>query len=102
MKNNHNLKKIALGRVNDLFEQAKRKFNSNPELSNKYVKLARKIAMKVNLNIPSHIKRQYCKHCYYYLKPGVNLRVRNYKSRVVYYCLNCRKYTRFVIKKKKI
>ncbi len=95
------LKKSALTRIKELFNQAKENFNSNPGLSNKYVKLARKTAMKVNLRIPSDYKRQYCKHCYSYLKPGVNLRVRNNKSRITYYCLNCKNYTRFLIKKKK-
>ena len=101
MKNKGHSRKITLERIKSLFEQAKDKFNSNPNLSNKYVKMARKLAMKINLRIPSELKRQYCKHCYSYLKPGVNLRIRNNKSRIVYYCLNCKKYTRFEIKNKK-
>ena len=89
-------KKEALVLVNKLFDDAKSSFNKNPSLSNKYVKLARKTAMKVNLRMPRELKRRYCKHCYSYLVPGKNSRVRIHKSRVIYYCFNCRKYMRFL------
>lgn len=94
------LRKIALEKIKTLFNEAKLQFNKNPSLSNRYVKLARKIAMKVNLRIPKEYKRRYCKHCYSYLVPNKNCRVRVNKSRVIYYCLNCKKFMRFVIKKK--
>ena len=89
-------RKKVLQVINKLFEEAKFQFNKNPELSNKYVKLARKAAMKVNLRIPRELKRKYCKHCYSYLVPGKNSRVRIHKSRVIYYCFNCKKYMRFM------
>ena len=89
-------KKEALVLVQKLFDDAKSSFNKNPSLSNKYVKLARKTAMKVNLRMPRELKRRYCKHCYSYLVPGKNSRVRMHKSRVIYYCFNCRKYMRFL------
>jgi len=89
-------KKEVLELVRKLFEQAKIKFNKNPSLSNKYIKLARKSAMKVNLRIPRELKRKFCKHCYSYLVPGRNARVRIHKSRVIYYCFNCKKYMRFL------
>ena len=94
-------KKIALERIKQLFKEADSVFNENPKLANRYVQLARKISMKVKLRMPRTLKRKFCKHCYTYLKPGKNCRVRNYKSRVVYYCENCKKYMRFVINKKK-
>lgn len=95
-----NSKEIAMKRIQQLFKEAESIFKENKNLSNRYVQLARKIAMKVRIIIPRELKRKYCKHCYSYLKPGVNCRVRNYKSRIVYYCENCKKYMRFVIKKK--
>ena len=92
--NKKQLRKIALERVETLFLEAGKVFSKDPGLANKYVKNARKIAMKVNLTIPRELKRKYCKHCYSYLKPGVNARVR-IKKMVVYTCFNCKKYMRF-------
>ena len=89
-------KKEVLQVIKNLFEEAKLQFNKNPELSNRYVKLARKNAMKVNLKFPRELKRRFCKHCYSYLVPGKNSRVRIHKSRVIYYCFNCKKYMRFL------
>jgi len=88
-------KKIALERVKKLFKEADLAFKENPNLSNRYVALARKIAMKYKVNIPSDLKRKYCKHCYCYLKPGKNCRVRIQNNKVVYFCSNCKRYMRF-------
>jgi len=95
-KNKEKQRKEALVLVKKLFEEAKSSFSKNPSLSNKYVKLARKTAMKVNLRLPRELKRRFCKHCYSYLVPGKNSRVRIHKSRVIYYCFNCKKYMRFL------
>jgi ribonuclease P protein subunit RPR2 len=91
-------KEIAEERIKILFREADKVFNDDPKLANRYVELARKIAMKVNLKIPREYKRKFCKHCYSYLRPGVNCRVRTKEGKVVYYCLNCKKYMRFGIK----
>lgn len=85
-------KTIAEERVRILFQQAK----ENPKMANRYVNLARKIAMKVNLQFPRELKRKFCKHCYNYFVNG-NYRVRTRDKMVVYYCLNCKKYMRFKI-----
>ena len=67
----------------------------NMELSNRYVELARKIGMRYNVPMPKKYKRRFCKHCYSYLLPGMNARVRTGKSKVIIYCKNCGKYMRF-------
>jgi len=91
---------IALERIKVLFAEAEKA--ADLELANDYVAMARKIAMKYNVKIPPALKRKFCKHCNSYLKPGVNLRVRTNKGKVVYYCMNCKKYMRFpYIKEKK-
>ena len=90
---------IAKGRISKLFEEAKGVFSKDAKLSNRYVHLARKIAMKYKVRIPSKFKRRFCKHCYSYLVQGKNSRVRLQKSKVVISCLNCKKFMRFVIKK---
>jgi len=95
MKNKGKLKKEAMQVIINLFNLAKIAFKDDPKLANKYVKLARKNAMKVNLRLPKNLKRKFCKHCYSYLVPGKNSRVRIHKSRVIYYCFNCKKYMRF-------
>ena len=104
MKRKHLLKpvkqqKIALERINILFMEAKSMFKEDPELSDKYAKLARKIAMKYKVKIPSKHRRNFCKHCHSYLMPGKNLRVRVQRGHMVYYCLNCKHISRFVYNK---
>ncbi len=92
--NKNKLKEIALERIKILFREAK----LNPEKANRYVELARKIGMKVNLSIPKEYKRKYCKHCNNYFILG-NYRVRTRNKMIVYYCLNCKKYMKFKIQK---
>lgn len=99
--NKDKLKKIALERVKILLKEAEEVFNENKKLANNYVRKARKIAMKVNLRIPSYLKRKFCKHCDSFLMPGKNLRVRTKNNKVVYYCLDCKKYARFMLNSKK-
>ena len=88
-------RKIALERVNILFNEAKKAFREEPDLSDRYVNLARKIAMKYKIKLPSKLKRRFCKKCHRYLVPGINLRVRTKKGNIVYCCLNCNNVARF-------
>lgn len=90
---------IALDRVKVLFKEARETFKTNSKLSQRYVDIARKTAMKVNLRMPRELKRKICKHCYSYLVPPKTCRVRIHKNKVIYYCLNCKNYIRFMIKK---
>jgi ribonuclease P protein subunit RPR2 len=93
-------KKVARERIIELFKQADAVFDSDKALANHYVDLARKYAMKYKVRIPSELQKKFCKHCYSYLKPGKNLRVRTQQSKVVYSCLECKKFMRFPYKKK--
>jgi ribonuclease P protein subunit RPR2 len=92
-------KKIASERIEILFKEADKAFKKDQALANRYVTLARKISMRYKVPIPRVLKRKFCKHCYKYLMPGVNCRVRTKKGKVIQYCLNCKKYRRFVISK---
>jgi ribonuclease P protein subunit RPR2 len=95
-------REIALERINILFKEAREMFKKDPALSNRYVHIARKIAMKYKVKIPSELKKRFCKHCYSYLVPGKNARVRVQRGKVVYYCMNCKRFMRFpYIKEKK-
>ena len=77
-----------------LFDEADKIYSYNPSLSDRYVKLARQIAMKFRYRIPKEYKRRFCRHCYAFFKPGVNCRVRLNHGKIIYYCLKCKKYTR--------
>jgi len=89
---------IANERIEQLFDQADKIFSENSKLVDRYVDLARKIAMKSKVKIPSKFKRKYCKHCYSYLMPSVNCRVRTQNSKLVYSCLKCKKFSRIPLK----
>ena len=96
-------KRIAMQRIQTLFRLAKETFNENPPLAQRYVDLARKIAMAAKVRLPRGYRRQVCKHCKSFILPGVNCRVRVKQRRephVVITCLNCGKQTRLPMKKK--
>ncbi|MBI2109938.1 ribonuclease P [Candidatus Woesearchaeota archaeon] len=93
MKWNHI--RLAEEHILALFKEAENEFKKHPERSNRYVKLARRIAMKFQIKLPIELKRKFCKHCNAFLKPGMNCRIRINKSRVIYYCFKCKKYMRF-------
>ena len=89
---------IAQERVSTLFEEAEKAFSKDKTRAHHYVDLARKIAMKVKLRIPMELKRRFCKHCYSYLQPGVNARVRTRAGKVIISCLGCKKFMRIPIR----
>ena len=100
MKQKHKKKpskhrEIALERINILFAEADTMFKEDSKLSDKYVKLARKISMKYKVKIPSELKKRYCKHCYSFLKQSKNCKVRLKEGKVLYHCLVCGKIMRF-------
>ena len=93
-------KKIATERIALLFGQAEQVFAKHPERATRYVDLARRIAMKLNVRLSSAYRRRFCSHCYVFLVPGTNARVRTREGKLVVYCLGCKKYTRIPLKKK--
>ncbi len=95
--------KIARERIDILFEEAEKAFrDGHPERANRYVEIARTIAMKVNLKMPVEYKRRFCKHCYSYLVPGKNCTVRlNSKKKIkIIKCEVCGKISRIPYYKK--
>jgi len=88
-------KKIAEERIAVLFGQASLAFPRDPAMSNRYVELARKIAMRQRVRIDPALRRRFCHHCYAYLMPGVTMRVRIHHGSVVVTCLVCNKKTRY-------
>jgi len=87
-------KDVAKQRIKTLFEQAALRWKEDVGLANRYVTLARKIAMKYKVRIPPTLKRRFCKHCYAYFVPGFTCRVRTKEGKVVYTCFSCKKFTK--------
>ena len=97
-------KQIARRRIQILFQLAKRVYRENPRLSNRYVAIARRVAMAARMPIPPEYKRQICKKCKILLVQGDNCRVRIRPKRephMVITCLSCGNKTRIPIRKKK-
>ena len=91
------VQKIAEKRIKFLFGEAKNTFKKDSKLSDKYIKMARKIAMKYKIKLSPQLKKKFCKSCHSYLVPGVNCRVRIHKHRVIYYCFKCKHFMRHPI-----
>lgn len=67
---------IARERIAILFREADETFDDNPERSDRYVEIARTIAMTFNIALPREYQETFCSGCGSYLKPGRNARVR--------------------------
>ena len=93
---------LAHEMVAGIMRQAESVFSSDKRFADRYVGMARRIAMKYRLRLPSGIRRKYCKHCHAFLRPGANCRVRIGVKHVSYYCLECKKFMRFVHKSKSV
>ncbi|WML67877.1 MAG: Ribonuclease P protein component 4 [Methanoregula sp. SKADARSKE-2] len=91
---------IARERIGILFEEARLAYADHPERSNRYVDLARKIAMRQRIRINREFRRRFCHHCYTYLVPGENMRVRVHRGNVVVTCRSCKKHTRYRVVRK--
>ncbi len=87
-------RRIARERIEILMQLAGEVFHRDPKLARRYVELARRIAMRYNVRFPKRWKRFFCKACGSFLVPGVNMRVRCTKQRVVITCLECGKVKR--------
>jgi len=94
-------RRIALQRIHVLFRFAKETIREDPLLAQRYVKVARKIAMAAKLRLPSEYRQLICRHCKSFILPCVNCRVRIQQRRephVVVTCFNCGKHSRIPLK----
>ncbi len=92
-------RKIALERIGILFGLADK---AEDKLADRYVYLARKIAMRYNLKLPKSLKQKFCHHCYIYFKPDrVVVRTSTKNKAVEYTCAKCNKVTRYGYGQKK-
>ena len=87
-------KGTALKELEDMLNKADSAWPDKRK-ANDIVRKARRIAMKLKVHLPPNLKRRFCKHCYSYWKHGENVRVRTREKMLVFYCLECKKYSRF-------
>src|SRR5262245_4501953 len=82
---------IARERIDILLDEAEKMLPKDPELSRRYVGLARKISMRTRVRIPREKKWYICKNCGQILVLGKNARVRlsPTNSRILVTCLDC-------------
>jgi ribonuclease P protein subunit RPR2 len=93
-------RKIARERIAALFAQARAASASHPELSDRYVSLARKIAMRQRVRIDTEYRRQFCRRCSSFLVSGKTSRVRVHGGKVVVTCLACKKRRRYLLERR--
>ena len=96
-------KLIARQRVQKLFHLATKSFNKDPLLAQRYLDIARKIAMATNISIQKEHKYKICRHCKSLILPGRTCRVRIKQRRephIVITCMYCKKHLRIPLKEK--
>lgn len=95
---------LATERIDILFREALSQAKADRlDRANRYVYLARKLAMKFNLKFEREQRRKFCHNCYHYLLPGKNVTVRiNRKTKAVEYkCADCKHVNRYPYAKEK-
>ena len=100
------MQRIATLRIEYLCRTASAILTEQPERANRYISLARKIAMSTKTPLPSKYKNWICHGCKRLLRPGFNARVRlqprkGQGSHRVLHCYDCGHITRHYYKTKK-
>ncbi|MEM2911784.1 MAG: ribonuclease P [Candidatus Bathyarchaeia archaeon] len=98
------IKRIARQRIQTLFLLARETYHKDSNLAQRYVDIARRIAMAAKIRLPKEYRRQVCRHCKSFILPGVSCRVRikpRRESHIVVTCLKCGKPMRIPLEKKR-
>jgi len=88
-------------RIDSMLARAQAVAPKDMGLANRYVTLARKLAMKNRLRLSQMQKRQFCSHCYKVLVPGLNSRTRITGKTITVYCSACKGFSRYGYRGKK-
>ena len=97
-------RRIAMQRIRWLFKLAHETIHIDANLAQRYVAIARRIAMAAKIRLPREYRRMICRHCKKFILPGVNCRVRLQPRRephVVITCLECGGHIRIPLKTQK-
>jgi ribonuclease P protein subunit RPR2 len=86
---NPKIKKIALERMEILINNAMENARTNPDLSEKYGQLARRIGTKHNVRMPYNLRIVFCKKCKSFIAPGINSKIRMGRSSVKSVRISC-------------
>lgn len=93
-------KKEAIEMIPELLKKAKANYKKgNKKLSLTYSKKIRYLYMKHKIKLSKTIKRQFCKHCHTILIHSLNCRIRTKENKLIVYCLDCKKYTKLLLKR---
>jgi ribonuclease P protein subunit RPR2 len=96
-------RRIAHERIRRLFDLAERMDAKQPERAQRYVQLARRLASRNRVHLPSHLKRRVCPGCKSYMSPKTS-RIRIRQSRephITITCLHCGHITRIPLRSRK-
>jgi len=96
-------KRIARQRIHTLFRLAIETYREDPQLAQRYVDIARRVAMAAKVRLPTEYRRLVCRHCKSLIMPGVSSRVRIKQRRephVVITCLKCGAYMRIPLRRR--
>ena len=96
--------KIPLERIRILLRQAEETHTTDPQLAQRYVDLATKIAMRTRTHLPAELRRRICRNCNTILIPGANSRTRIRQRRehhVTITCLQCGHITRIPTRRRR-
>ncbi len=84
---------LARQRINWLLDLADQIHSVEPQLADRYVQLAMKIAKKARIHYPPRLKARACRRCGAYLAPGITAQVRitsdGGTKYIVVKCLKC-------------
>ena len=86
------VRKLAIERIERLFELAKAKTkerdSSSKQLAKRYVRIAKEISEHYKVTMPKNVKNMICKNCGNILVPGLNTKVRlaSSKKYITYIC----------------
>ncbi|HUU47482.1 MAG TPA: RNase P subunit [Nitrosopumilaceae archaeon] len=86
---NPKIRKIALERMEILIDNAMANARTNPDLSEKYGQIARRIGTKHNIRMPYHLRIVFCKKCKSFIAPGINSKIRMGRSSVKSIRISC-------------
>ena len=95
---------IAMERIRILFSLAEETYPADPARAQRYVDLARRIAMRTRLRLPRDLRRRVCRRCNAFLVPGATSRTRIRQRRephVAVTCLKCGHVTRIPLRRRK-
>lgn len=95
-------RRIARERIEVLFRLAEKAvLRGQRARADRYAQLARRIAMRYNLSLPTSHRRRVCRSCGAYLDPGGGARVRVRPTRVVVTCRACGRVYRYPFRRER-